>query len=382
MPQPFTIPVAKPVITPDLPVDYRLLLLQLSDQYITEARSLTGACAYDQEDADPERYFELMGAGMTCLATVLKQQNWMMGMPPRQAAMLRLRYATLLYEETEDDEQLGEFLSKSITFCDRNKLIDLKYSFQHLCARHMFGLNSKMGLSFLENVMKDLTAYQHTAWVFAFRFLRVSLHMKLATPHDLQAALSDLKVIADLSRKKQERAVSVLAAVLQAMIHLRTRDPEAIHSAQTAIATARAQQLDETSNSVPQLASLILLLDLACSLDPYDVHSVKEKMRVMQLYLDGTANLGDWTNDGALSIPIMRTDIEGLDESGGIFIRDETGTFLQFTWLSRSNVYMVGMLFSCITAYPKAHDGSGKAETYLKGGLRMAGGMLLRTVHF
>lgn len=235
---PQTILPPKPIVTPDLPVDYRLLLLHLSEQYITEARSLSANIALHQEAEDQERYYELMAMGMRCLEAVLKHKSWSVAMPPRQNAMLQLRYATLLFEETEDGQELGELLSKGVTFCDRNRLMDLKYSMQHLCTRFLFKTNTKAAITYLDTALKEATAYQHVAWVFAFRFLRVSLHMQLSTQHDLQAALSDLKLLADLSRKRGEKALAVLTAILTAMMHLRTRDPEAVTSAQTALATA------------------------------------------------------------------------------------------------------------------------------------------------
>jgi len=292
--------------------------------------------------------------------------------------MLRIRYATLLYEETDNDDELGQLLTKSITSCERNKLLDLKYSLQHLCARHMFKSNAKAGLNFLNSAIKETIAYQSITWVFALRFLRISLHMQLATQHDLQAALVDLKAIADLSRKRQEKAIAVLAAVLQAMVHLRTRDPEAVNSAQTALATARAQQLDESVNSVPQLEALILLVDLACSLSPWDPVAAKEKMRDMQVYLDETSSLTSWMKDGALAVPILRAGNAGLTEaeSGGVFSRDEAGDdYMLFAWLSRTDVYMIGLLFSCVGNYPKAHERGGKAEMFAEGGLKMTEGM-------
>jgi len=378
-PAPTTIaPPATSIITPDLPVDYRVLLLRLSEQYIAEARLSSVQIALDSADADPGRYYKLIGMGLSCLETVLNQRTWTGSMPPRQEAMLRIRYATLLYEETDNDQELEQLLTKSITFCERNKLLDLKYSLQHLCTRHMFKSNTKAGLIYLNSAIKDVIAYQSVTWVFALRFLRVSLHMQLATQHDLQAALVDLKAIADLSRKRQEKAIAVLAAVLQAMVHLRTRDPEAVSSAQTALATARAQQLDESVNSVPQLEALILLVDLACSLSPWDPVGAKEKMRDMQVYLDETSSFTSWTKDGVLAIPIIRAGNAGLTEaeSGGIFKRDEAGDdYMLFAWLSRSDVYMIGMLFSCAASYPKAHEKGAKAAMFAEGGLTMTQGM-------
>jgi len=335
---------------------------------------LSASIALHQHDRDQERYYELMAMGMRCLEAVLKHKSWSVAMPPRQNAMLQLRYATLLFEETENGQELGELLSKGVTFCDRNRLIDLKYSMQHLCTRFLFKTNTKAAITYLDSALKDATAYQHVAWVFAFRFLRVSLRTQLSTQHDLQAALSDLKVLADLSRQRQEKALAVLTAILTAMIHLRTRDPEAVTSAQTALATARAQQLDNDVNKVPQLQTLILLIDLACSLSPYNPGISKEKMTTMQAYLDATAPMSNWSRDGCLSVPILHPGSESIVmESGGIFTRDETGEYLQFTWLAKADVYSVGYLLSALQFMPKAHERDSKAEQFLEGALAITG---------
>ena len=63
----------KPVIRRELPVDYRLLLLSLADQYIGEARSIGALVAYGQDGGNLERYYKLMSTGMGCLETILKK---------------------------------------------------------------------------------------------------------------------------------------------------------------------------------------------------------------------------------------------------------------------------------------------------------------------
>lgn len=65
--------VSKSVITPDLPVDYRILLLSLSDYYITEARSVATLIAHNQRGADTGMYYKLMATGIGCLEAVLKK---------------------------------------------------------------------------------------------------------------------------------------------------------------------------------------------------------------------------------------------------------------------------------------------------------------------
>lgn len=63
----------KPVITRDLPVDYRLLLISLADQYLGEAQSLGTLIAHNQAGADETRYYKLMATCMSCYEAVLKK---------------------------------------------------------------------------------------------------------------------------------------------------------------------------------------------------------------------------------------------------------------------------------------------------------------------
>lgn len=61
----------KQVISRELPVDYRMLLLALADQYISAARSLSIQIAYQQSGR--EQYQKLMATGLGCMEQVLKK---------------------------------------------------------------------------------------------------------------------------------------------------------------------------------------------------------------------------------------------------------------------------------------------------------------------
>ncbi len=103
---------ATSVISDDCPVDYRILLLSLADQYIAEARSLSTVLLQEQRADGTDRYYKLMALGLGCLETVLKNQTWKL--PPRQEATIQLRYARILYEETENNTEAEVILSKGV----------------------------------------------------------------------------------------------------------------------------------------------------------------------------------------------------------------------------------------------------------------------------
>jgi len=124
---------AKAVIQSDSTMDYRILLLTLAEQYISEARSMAVSVSLAQPSMGRERYQDLMAAGLTCMETVIKkvfrilprslaayaltpvkQQTWRVS--PRQEALLQFRYATLLFEETEDHSVAESLLGKGVRY--------------------------------------------------------------------------------------------------------------------------------------------------------------------------------------------------------------------------------------------------------------------------
>lgn len=93
-----------------LPVDLSVLLLQLADEYINAARALGPMAARSQEEVILEQYHMLMATGLGCMEAALKKHNH----TPRAEGMLRLRYASLLIEETNNDHEIEEVLSKGV----------------------------------------------------------------------------------------------------------------------------------------------------------------------------------------------------------------------------------------------------------------------------
>ena len=72
----------KSVVTPSLPIDYRLLLLSLADQYISQARSLGTLIAYNHTGADRGRYQKLLATGLGCYEAVLKKVDLALAICP------------------------------------------------------------------------------------------------------------------------------------------------------------------------------------------------------------------------------------------------------------------------------------------------------------
>jgi uncharacterized coiled-coil DUF342 family protein len=86
------------------------MLLSAADEYVAAARSLGSTIASTRRDSDLQQYHKLMATAMGCMDAVLKKFN----MLPRDEAKLRLRYASLLVEETDNTAEIDEVLSKGV----------------------------------------------------------------------------------------------------------------------------------------------------------------------------------------------------------------------------------------------------------------------------
>ncbi|KAJ6151077.1 hypothetical protein N7470_007671 [Penicillium chermesinum] len=317
------------------PVDYQVLLLSLADEYLNAAHSLGSITALANDHLEVEQYYKLIATGLGCLEAVLK--NWRL--PPRHEALVRLRYARTLFEETDNDIEAETALSKGIDLCERNRMLDLKYSMQLLLARMLHKTNSKASLKAIDGMIQDVETYRHTAWEYAFRFLRVSLSLSSSSHQETLHALQHLNKITALSGRNADKAVSAMAAVIEALAHLQQGSgSDAIEQAQRAIASARSHQLNDELRNIPQLVTLIQMVDICCSVLEYDINR------------PSSMDTGD-------------------------ILQVENGTlFLSFTWLPQHDLYALSYFLSSVTLSAKnSHDGR-KAEKYLDEGLRMVQG--------
>lgn len=136
------------------PVDHEKLLLSLAEEFISAAHSLAPRVARDGDQRGLDEYSKLVSTGLGCMEAVLKNFR----LHPRQEASLRLRYATILTKETENHEYAELVLTKGVTLCDRNKLLDLKYGSQHLLARVLFETQPRAALKSLDKYIQDVEA--------------------------------------------------------------------------------------------------------------------------------------------------------------------------------------------------------------------------------
>lgn len=350
------------------PLDYQLLLLSLAEEYFAAAYGYGSMVAKTRQESDIREYYRLIATGLGCLEAVLGRFKLL----PEREAIVRLRYATVLYEETENTLQAEEALGKGVSLCDRHRFFDLKYNMQHLLARMLFDKTSRAAFKFLDGIIKDVEAYQHIAWVYAFRFLKVSLHLKSSTHQDTLSALTQLRHIINMSNDYGDKTILAVATIMEALTCLReSSDADSIEQAQRALAGVRSLQLDPKINELRQLAVLTSIIDLCCQLQHYDPHQALAKMQIMQSGLKDMLESKTWAADGSFAIPIPNARMPSCKSRGGMVRKEEDGSLvLMFALMSKDDIYNLGYLLSGIAlAHRNTQDGN-KSEHMLEDGIR------------
>jgi hypothetical protein len=352
-------------------IDYQATLLSLSDEYVTAAHAMSARlCSPEATEEDLSQYHKLIATALGCLESLIANYR---PHDARKEARIRLRFANLLFEETEDTMTTEEALSKGISFCERNRLTDIKYAMHHLLVRVMYKTNPTAAIKTLEKLTQEVETMGLVTWIYALRFLRVSLSLQSAGSSDVSAMLRHLAAMSDQADSQQHIGVQVAAATLDAMVHLQSGESAAVEMAQRSLAAARTHQLDPVMEEIPQIRATMDLLDLACAFmqcSPPD--QTIQRINQFHQSLDAKVKTTGWTTDGSFSLPLgiqSNGDIEA--DTGGIFRRTSTGEIaLSFMWFTRSQLYMVGYMLGGVSMMPKNGEDR-KTETYLAEGLKL-----------
>lgn len=350
------------------PADHQLLLLSLADEYLEAAYGNGMVVALAKGEAQLDDYYKLVSTALGCMEAVLKRFR----LPPLREAQLRLRYARVLYDETDNDLEAETALSKGIDVCERNKLLDLKYTMQVLLSRVMYKSNPKAATKAIDGIIEDVVAYKHTPWEYAFRFLRATLSLSMSSQQDFVAAVHQLQKIADLAQKTGDHAVLAFAAVVEALAHLQSSSPDSTDQAQRALATARQVQLNQDVTSIPQIQVLVQFVDLCCSLRRSYLEQIGQKLFTMQQIMDQIVDDSRWLDDGTVFLPLTAKSVQGMALTGGEIVRERNGRHvLTLSWLPKMDVYTVGYLLSAVATSHKNAQGEHKAELFLEEGLAL-----------
>ena len=103
-------PMPSTTSEPDLPS----LLIALAEEYFSTAHELAPSISISMNDAETDAYASLISTGLGCLATAIERVK----MSPRLEAQVRLRYAGVLFQETNNHMDAEMVLSQGIALCE------------------------------------------------------------------------------------------------------------------------------------------------------------------------------------------------------------------------------------------------------------------------
>ena len=350
------------------PLDYQLLLLSLAEEYFKAAHEYGSMADIGSREDEMQSYYKMMATGLGCLEAVLKHFK----MQPDREALVRLRYSTILFEETENALEAEEALNKGIVLCDRHRFFDLKYNMQHLLARMLYSKTPRAAFKFLDGILKDAEAYQHIAWVYAFRFLKVSMHLEISTHPDLVAALNLFKSIISMSSLHGDKAILAIGTTLEALTCLKmSSSADYIEEAQRALAVVRSLQLDPAIGELHQLTVLVSFVDLCCQLQQFEPHQAILKMQIMQSAINTVKSSQTWTGDGSFAIPIPTARMPSCKSQTGIVRRMNSDSLVvMFNWMPKEDIYNVGYLLGGVSMANRNTIDGQKSERMLEEGIK------------
>lgn len=169
------------------------------------------------------------------------------------------------------------------------------------------------------------------------------MSLESSTQSDTHAAVQNLRSIAALANDRGDRAIHLTAALMEALAHLRSANYDSIEQVQRALASAWTYQLD-ADTEIPQLKCLAHILDLTCSFLQGSPAQTLNKLRQMQIFMDGTFQDPSWTmSNDTILIPINRlqgqAQLVSHDTSGVLGIDKYGHDVLKISFLTKEEAY-------------------------------------------
>ncbi|KAA8913163.1 cohesin loading factor [Sphaerosporella brunnea] len=336
----------QPPAGPDMPS----VLISLADTYINTAYANGHKTALGS-DAEVKAYYKLVATGLQCLEMALQHR-----LQPRVEAMVRLRHASILYEETNNLDEAEESLNKAILLAHRNNLTELKCSLQYLMVKIMFKSNHKAALKILSSHISDVETLDIPLWAYAFRLLRFNLLAQMSPARDDQNAISTLRTVCTMSNERRDMQVLALASIMEAMVSLRN-GADGVEAAQRSLARVFTQQ-NGGNQITPQLEVLTQVLDICCSVMLGKTQECDPKIRKLHNMLDQPERWINWREDAEFEVLVNPSRHGRPTES------------LKLRWLSRDEVFTLGYFLSGLCKFQKNVEENGKAERFLTEGLK------------
>ncbi|KAK4103816.1 hypothetical protein N658DRAFT_465456 [Parathielavia hyrcaniae] len=329
------------------------LLLHVAEDCFDKANAATHQVAKSMTPSEVAEHHKLVATGLACLDVALKSNKlW-----PRLEARLCLRYTSILIEETTNVMEAETTLTRGISVCEKHRFLDLKYCSQFLLMKTLFQRNQKAAFKSIESHIADCTTYKHVPWIYAFRFLKAAFHLQSGTAADAHA-IENLRKIAGIANQRGDRAIFVVAMLLEGLAHLSTMKDDWATRVQMCIAQVSKLQLDESTRT-PQTDVLLLLLDLACSLHQKTHQISAQKLNTLQRRLEELKQSQDWSpQSGDMLLPINRMQnaqqIISADTRTVLRAGEDNVDFLVLSTFGKQEAWALAYFFNGIVAHYKA----------------------------
>ncbi|KAK0635521.1 cohesin loading factor [Bombardia bombarda] len=329
------------------------LLLCVAEDCFSKANAASQDVAKSMSANAVKEHHKLVATGLACLEIAMKSNKlW-----PRLEARLCLRYASILTEETTNLMEAETALTRGIAVCEKHRFVDLKYSSEFLLMKTLLQRNQKAAFKSLDTHIASCTTYKHIHWVYAFRFLKAAFHLQAGTAAD-HHAVENLRKIAEIANQRGEKAIFVMAMLLEGLAHLSTGKDDWTTRVQTCIAQASKLQLDDSVH-LPQIDVLLLLLDLACSLRQKSHQLSGQKLNALQTKLDELRHSPDWASlSNEVLLPINRSPnaSQTISNDTRAILRpgNDRVDYLVLSALGKQESYALAYVFHGIVALYKA----------------------------
>lgn len=324
------------------PIDAYDLLPSLAEEYLTGAYQLGFAAAQRADAATVKQYQKLVATGLSCLEAAIISGKF----EPRMEAAMRLRYAGVLLEETEDMWNAETTLSKGITLCEQNGLFDLKYAMQIVIAKLLYSRSPKAAMIALDANIQEAEAYQYHSWIYVFRLLRATLSLQTGKLADFHAAISNLQTVAKVSKQHGDHAVLTLASLVEALAHLRNPEPDSDEALNHALAVAQTYQLQPDCDIAP-LQVFFHILRLTSSLSCDSTEKIFDKLKTFQLKINDAASDAAWRmRSDATTVPVKNNKgypvVSSHYTRGLVDVDDDGNESLVISFISKQDAYLIG----------------------------------------
>ncbi|KAI1339060.1 hypothetical protein F5Y15DRAFT_384673 [Xylariaceae sp. FL0016] len=340
-------PATTPALVPHHK-DYVALLVCMAEDFLARAGKKSRDVAEKDDEHHLHQYQKMVATGLRCLEVALNSNK----LPPRVEARVRLRYASIICDETNNFMEGETALIKGVWLTEKNRFTDLKYMMQFQQVRQLYNQGkSKAAMIAVDNRIRDVECLKHIHWVYALRFLKASLYIQDACATETHA-IENLRAIGALASQRGDHAIFVLACLLEGLSLLKASKDDSMLRVQNCIAQASKYQLEE-SVRVPQLDVLALMLDLACTLQQKSPNGVGQKLKALQDRLDASINDTTWAYDGAqlflpiqrqpLNVQIISEDTSGVLKPGA---ESEGHDYLAMTFWSKLEVFAITYTYS------------------------------------